>query len=253
VLSSPHWPLPSRPTPSSSYGASAAPALPCLTPPEPRERERRPTHAARFAVALRSSGGRVASMRPSTWSEPYSGVLGAGTPSEAAESEAFWPSVMGDERAEHEAFWPSQTAPPPRQRSFRPFNLRSGVTAAARPSLFHMHTSARPQRMGLLITTAVAASAMMGLALSILLVHTQVTQPLFPLAPLGSLDWHAQWLATAAAEYLGVCFCLCGVIACSEPPRQAACWSLGCSLLGAPVCCLYLSVRLYRHGSLALR
>ena len=192
-------------------------------------------------------------MRPSTWSEPYSGALGAGTPSEAAESEAFWPSVMGDERAEDEAFWPSQTAPPPRQRSFRPFNLRSGVTAAARPSLFHMHTSARPQRPGLLIMTAVASFAMMGLVLIILLVHAQVTQPLFPLAPLGSLDWHAQWLATAAAEYLGVCFCLCGVIACSEPPRQAACWSLGCSLLGAPVCCLYLSVRLYRHGSLALR
>ena len=192
-------------------------------------------------------------MRPSTWSEPYSGALGAGTPSEAAESEAFWPSVMGDERAEDEAFWPSQTAPPPRQRSFRPFNLRTGVTAAARPSLFHMHTAARPQRPGLLIMTAVASFGMMGLVLIILLVHAQVTQPLFPLAPLGSLDWHAQWLATAAAEYLGVCFCLCGVIACSEPPRQAACWSLGCSLLGAPVCCLYLSVRLYRHGSLALR
>ena len=188
-------------------------------------------------------------MRPSTWSQPY--IPGAGTPSEAAESEAFWPSVMGDER--DEAFWPSQTAPPPRQRSFRPFNLRSGVAAAARPSLFHMHTSARPQRMGLLTATAAAAFGLMGLAMIILLVRTQLKQPLFPLAPPGSLDWHAQWLTTAAAEYLGVCFCLCGVIACSEPPRQAVCWSLGCCLLGAPVCCLYVSVRLYRHGSLALR
>ena len=195
----------------------------------------------------------MAPMRASTWSQPYSGALGEGTIAEEAESEAFWPSVMGDERAEDEAFWPSQTAPPPRQRSFRPFNLRSGVAAAARPSLFHMRTSARPQRVGLLIATAAAAFGLMGLAMISLLVRTQLTQPLFPLAPPGSLDWHAQWLATAAAEYLGVCFCLCGVIACSEPPLQAACWSLGCCLLGAPVCCLYVSVRLCRHGSLALR
>ena len=213
-------------------------------------------------------------MRASISSQPYSGALGVGAPSEAAESEAFWPSVMGDERAENEAFWPSHTAPP-RQRSFRPFNLRSGVVAAARPSLFHMRsTSARPQRMGLLIATAAASFGLMGLALMGLLVraqvHThacqvpharlltchnvraQVTQPLFPLAP-ASLDWNAQWLAMAAADYFGACFCLCGVIACSEPPGQAACWSLGCCLLGAPVCCLYVSVRLCRHGSLALR
>ena len=213
----------------------------------------------------------------STWRHPYNGASDAGvTPSEAdSESEAFWPSVMGEERAENEAFWPSPAAPP-RQRSFRPFNLSSGVVAAARPSLFHVRTStttarasacaavrkclcsragvepAANNRTGLLVAAVAAAFALMSLALGTLLVHTQLTQPLLPLSP-NSLQWNAHWLNADAADYYGACFCLCGVIACSEPRGQAACWWAGCCLLGAPACCLYVSVRLCRHGSLTLR
>ena len=60
-------------------------------------------------------------------------------------------------------------------------------------------------------------------------------------------------LAAAAADYLGVCLCLCGVIACSEPPGQAICWTLGCCLLGSPVSCLYVAARILRHRTLSLR
>jgi|EP00908_Phaeocystis_cordata_P009211 hypothetical protein len=175
-------------------------------------------------------------------------------PSEStpSESDAFWPSVMGDERA---PFWPSEPAQPPAHR-FRPFDLRgsSGVAAAARPSLLHRRSGLglQPrQQLGPGGAIAAVAFALLGAAVGVLLVRAQAMQPLFPLAA-ESLAWNAEWLTVAAADYYCACLCLCGVIACSEPRGQAVCWCLGCCVLGAPVCCLYVSARLCRYGSLSL-
>jgi len=174
------------------------------------------------------------------------------TPSES-ESEAFWPSVAGSEQHdESEAFWPSEPAPLPRR--FRPFDLRSAGAVVTRPSLLHMRGSLRrePRHGGPAGAVAGAAFALIGVALGALLMKTQASQPLLPLAS-GSLEWSTSWLTAAAADYYGACLCLCGVIACSEPRGQAVCWALGCCFLGAPVCCLYVTARLTRYGTLELR
>ena len=112
-------------------------------------------------------------------------------PSEStpSESDAFWPSVMGDERA---PFWPSEPAQPPAHR-FRPFDLRgsSGVAAAARPSLLHRRSGLglQPrQQLGPGGAIAAVAFTLLGAAVGVLLVRAQAMQPLFPLAA-ESLAW----------------------------------------------------------------
>mmetsp|Transcript_43890 Transcript_43890/g.99240 ORF Transcript_43890/g.99240 Transcript_43890/m.99240 type:complete len:84 (-) Transcript_43890:462-713(-) len=64
--------------------------------------------------------------------------------------------------------------------------------------------------------------------------------------------------STAHAQELflthpGAAFCLCGIILASEKPVKGVLWSLGCCLLGTPVCCMWVISRLTRgRGSLRL-
>jgi len=161
------------------------------------------------------------------------------------ESEAFWPDIQAEGQA-------CGGGPPHRYRSL---DLQSAdVVAAARPSLMQLRggPGRKTRRVGPFGAVAAAAYILVGAASAFLLVRTQSARPLFPLAT-DSLEWSRGWLAAAAADYLGVCLCLCGVIACSEPPGQAVCWTLGCCLLGSPVSCLYVAARILRHRTLSLR
>ena len=167
-----------------------------------------------------------------------------------SESEAFWPDIQAEGG--------DQTCGGPPHR-YRSLDLKGAdVVAAARPSLMQLRggpgrrKTLRATCVGPLGAVAATAYVLLGAGFAFLLVSTQSAQPLFPLAT-DSLEWSRGWLKAAAADYLGVCLCLCGVIACSEPPGQAVCWTLGCCLLGSPVSCLYVAARILRHRTLSLR
>ena len=161
----------------------------------------------------------------------------------SSESGSFWPDLQ------------AESEPLGGTRACRPFDLHGSIVTAARPSLWSLRGAlSRRQRLrvgpaGLL---GAAALALLGGACAFLLVRTQSSSPLVP-PELDSAEWNRAWLTVAAAEYYGVCLCLCGFIVCSEPPGQAACWSFGCCLLGAPISCLYAATRILRHGTLGLR
>ena len=74
----------------------------------------------------------------------------------------------------------------------------------------------------------------------------------FPMRP-NSLRWSQAWLLAALANHLGAALCVCGVIVATERPWPAALWSLGCCLLGTPICAAYFITHLMRYGSAALR
>ena len=80
---------------------------------------------------------------------------------------------------------------------------------------------------------------------------TLQAQPLFPFQ-LDSLPWSNAWLIMTVGDYYGSALCLRGFIVATEPAAQAAAWSLGCLLLGSPVCCLYMLYRLHYRRTLRL-
>ena len=90
-----------------------------------------------------------------------------------------------------------------------------------------------------------------GAGFAVLLAKTLRAHPMFPFQP-DSASWCCAWLATTVVDYYGAALCLCGVILANEPRVVGIAWSLGCCLLGTPVCCAWIVSRLLRKGSLRL-
>lgn len=55
-------------------------------------------------------------------------------------------------------------------------------------------------------------------------------------------------------DYYGACLCLCGIILATEQNNlhMGILWSVGCCLLGSPMCCMWMLVRLWRFGAMGL-
>ena len=67
-----------------------------------------------------------------------------------------------------------------------------------------------------------------------------------------SPEWLMAWLLAAVAQASSACLCLCGIVAASERPCQAALWIALCLVSGTFGMCAYLLTRLLRHGTLRL-
>ena len=98
---------------------------------------------------------------------------------------------------------------------------------------------------------AMAFFAVLGVACFGALTSTLLAQPLFPFQ-LENRDWLVARLFMTVGDYYGAALCLCGFIVATEPTASAMAWSLGCLLLGSPVCCAYMLYRLYCHRTLRL-
>ena len=84
------------------------------------------------------------------------------------------------------------------------------------------------------------------------LVSTLIEYPLFPIDN-ESLDWSNAWLLNTVFDYYGACLCFCGVVLSSESNKVVGVvWVIGCCLLGSPVCCMWVLLRLWNGGSLKL-
>ncbi|GAB5355477.1 hypothetical protein AAMO2058_000208800 [Amorphochlora amoebiformis] len=90
-----------------------------------------------------------------------------------------------------------------------------------------------------------------GLGFFALLTYTLYLYPLTDW-DINSVGWCRMWLYTTVFDYYGAAFCLCGIILHSETRMVGTIWSLGCLLLGTPVCCLWIVSWIFRHGSLKL-
>lgn len=76
--------------------------------------------------------------------------------------------------------------------------------------------------------------------------------PLFPLQT-EDLDWSVAWLVASVVDFYGSTLCFAGIVLSSEETwRSGILWVLGFCLLGSPVCCLWVVIRLLRTGSLRL-
>jgi len=94
---------------------------------------------------------------------------------------------------------------------------------------------------------AVTFYATVGVGFAIQLARTLFKYPMLPFRP-DSASWSFAWLITTVFDYYGAALCLCGVILSSEGPLKGVLWSLGCCLLGTPVCCMWVISRLLRGG-----
>mmetsp|Transcript_20274 Transcript_20274/g.25068 ORF Transcript_20274/g.25068 Transcript_20274/m.25068 type:complete len:123 (+) Transcript_20274:291-659(+) len=86
------------------------------------------------------------------------------------------------------------------------------------------------------------------------ILYTLINHPLFPLRT-DDLAWSNAWLAATVVDYYGACLCLCGVVISSEESRiLGVAWVTGMCVLGSPVCCLWVLLRLVgKHGGGSLR
>mmetsp|Transcript_4106 Transcript_4106/g.4662 ORF Transcript_4106/g.4662 Transcript_4106/m.4662 type:complete len:130 (+) Transcript_4106:132-521(+) len=76
--------------------------------------------------------------------------------------------------------------------------------------------------------------------------------PLFPFN-WSSLDWSNAWLSATVIDYYGACLSLCGIIIFSESRWQVGlAWSLGCCLLGSPICCSWILWKIWNGHTLSL-
>mmetsp|Transcript_12992 Transcript_12992/g.28204 ORF Transcript_12992/g.28204 Transcript_12992/m.28204 type:complete len:144 (+) Transcript_12992:101-532(+) len=95
--------------------------------------------------------------------------------------------------------------------------------------------------------------ALLLIGTSTAIIYTCLSYPLFPFQ-MGNLEWSNAWLIATIFDYYGACLCLCGVILSTEEHWiNGTLWSLGCCLLGSPICCLWMTLRLWKHGSGGLR
>jgi len=82
-----------------------------------------------------------------------------------------------------------------------------------------------------------------------MIIKTASNYPIFPLQT-ESLEWNNSWLVATVIDYYGACLCYCGIILGTEKHiMHGILWSLGCCLLGSPVCCLWILIRLWKYGS----
>mmetsp|Transcript_27693 Transcript_27693/g.53842 ORF Transcript_27693/g.53842 Transcript_27693/m.53842 type:complete len:130 (+) Transcript_27693:52-441(+) len=98
---------------------------------------------------------------------------------------------------------------------------------------------------------ALAFYAIYGLGFFILLTLVLNHYPLFPLDT-DNIHWARSWLFTTVFDYYGAALCLCGIILSTEGLVVGGLWSLGCCLLGTPVCCIYMMYRIHRFRTLKL-
>eukprot|EP00550_Attheya_septentrionalis_P002916 CAMPEP_0198301558 /NCGR_PEP_ID=MMETSP1449-20131203/52076_1 /TAXON_ID=420275 /ORGANISM="Attheya septentrionalis, Strain CCMP2084" /LENGTH=117 /DNA_ID=CAMNT_0044003669 /DNA_START=196 /DNA_END=549 /DNA_ORIENTATION=+ len=76
--------------------------------------------------------------------------------------------------------------------------------------------------------------------------------PLFPFE-WSSLEWSNAWLSATVVDYYGACLCFCGVVLSSEPKwHVGVAWTLGCCLLGSPICCIWVLWKLWNGNTLRL-
>ena len=89
--------------------------------------------------------------------------------------------------------------------------------------------------------------------ISLYMISTTLDEyPLFPFQP-DSLDWNYNWLIATVFDYYGACLCFGGIVLSSEPSwARGLAWNTGFVLLGSPVCCIWVILRLKREGSLRL-
>ena len=83
---------------------------------------------------------------------------------------------------------------------------------------------------------------------TVMIIKTASNYPIFPLQT-ESLEWNNSWLVATVVDYYGACLCYCGIILGTEKQiMHGIIWSLGCCLLGSPVCCLWFLIRLWKYG-----
>ena len=101
-------------------------------------------------------------------------------------------------------------------------------------------------------TIAMGFYGILFLATTLVLSLTLSKEPLFPFRP-EDLGWTYAWLVMTVFDYYGACLCFCGVVFSSEPSRiVGAAWCAGFLLLGSPVCCVWVLLRLRTVGNLRL-
>jgi hypothetical protein len=93
--------------------------------------------------------------------------------------------------------------------------------------------------------------AALALSFAAILTRTLVNHPIFPFQP-NSAAWSYSWLMTTIFDYYGAALSLCAVILSSENRVPGILWSLGCCLLGTPICCFWIISRILRNGSLRI-
>jgi len=153
------------------------------------------------------------------------------------------PALLGEAQALHlkaMRLTPSASPDAPRLGRRLLTALRGGAAGSA--------LKLRPSNARLIAGTY----TVFGLSVLTALVTTIWKHPLWPFQ-MESLEWTRAWLITTIGDYYGACFALCAVILASESRWAGIAWSLGCCLLGAPVCCSWVVSRVLRKGTLALR
>mmetsp|Transcript_8804 Transcript_8804/g.11700 ORF Transcript_8804/g.11700 Transcript_8804/m.11700 type:complete len:136 (+) Transcript_8804:76-483(+) len=76
--------------------------------------------------------------------------------------------------------------------------------------------------------------------------------PLFPFQT-EDLDWSVAWLWATIVDFYGSTLCLSGIVLASEDTwLSGILWVAGFCLLGSPVCCVWVLLRLARTGSLRM-
>ena len=82
-----------------------------------------------------------------------------------------------------------------------------------------------------------------------MIIKTASNYPIFPFQT-ESLEWNNKWLVATVIDYYGACLCYCGIILGTEKYiMHGIIWSCGCCLLGSPICCLWILIRLWKYGS----
>ena len=99
-------------------------------------------------------------------------------------------------------------------------------------------------------TSLVYAYTLLGLGFAALLIRTLSYQPLFPFQP-DNAEWAFTWLLTTTGDYYTSTLCLCGMIIASDGVWEGLAWSAACCLLGGPMSCAWVVLRLWKHGTIA--
>lgn len=81
---------------------------------------------------------------------------------------------------------------------------------------------------------------------------TAYQHPLFPFQT-DNLDWSVAWLWATVIDYYGSTLCFSGIVLASEDGwLTGILWVTGFCLLGSPLCCAWVFLRLVRTGSLRI-
>lgn len=175
-----------------------------------------------------------------------------------AQSVASWPEIAAANNAPPHCCCTSATTPRAHINGapLRPSLLdmqrarTDGDAAAVGASLLGSSRRRQPIRTA---TTYVVAFCVCVVLIAVVgvLALTVLEFPPWPLQ-LNSPAFLTAWLVAAVADACGATICLCLIVAASERPCAAALWVALCLAGGTPAICVYLLVRLLRHGTLRL-